>query len=228
MRVGAEHRGRAAVEVMRERDLLARRLRVDVDEHGRRRLARLVDEPVDQLPHAPRRIEEQRAEDVDDSDLGSVAAPATIVSPRPGASEAKFAGRTTRSLPDEVGRDLDSPPRVVPERDRVGAGSEDPVCEPWRDPDPVRGVLAVDDAEVDLELVRAAAAGASRPRRDRVDRRRHRRRAFASARDQGSRLVEGYTEIATLLPSSVVCAASACSSTFAMCDCSSRASRPRR
>ena len=42
---------------------------------------------------------------------------------------------------------------MVSERDRVRAGGQDPVGEPRGDPDAVRRVLAVDDAEVDLELV---------------------------------------------------------------------------
>jgi hypothetical protein len=41
---------------------------------------------------------------------------------------------------------------VVPERDRVHTGSEEPVCEPGRDPDPVGRVLAVRDTYVDLEV----------------------------------------------------------------------------
>ena len=42
---------------------------------------------------------------------------------------------------------------MVPERDHVGAGSQQPVREARRDPDPVGGVLAVHDADVDLEIV---------------------------------------------------------------------------
>jgi len=39
---------------------------------------------------------------------------------------------------------------VVAERDRVRAGGEQELREPGRDPHPVRDVLAVDDADVDL------------------------------------------------------------------------------
>jgi hypothetical protein len=42
---------------------------------------------------------------------------------------------------------------VVAERDRVRSRTDEPVGEARRDPDAVRGVLAVDDAHVDLELV---------------------------------------------------------------------------
>ena len=45
------------------------------------------------------------------------------------------------------------PPDVVPGRDHVGARLEDPHRELRREPDAVRGVLAVHDAEVDVELV---------------------------------------------------------------------------
>jgi hypothetical protein len=41
---------------------------------------------------------------------------------------------------------------VVPERDRVDPAREQAVGEPRRDPDPVGDVLAVRDADVDLEL----------------------------------------------------------------------------
>jgi len=53
---------------------------------------------------------------------------------------------------------------VVAERDRVGAGGEQDVGELGRDPDAVRDVLAVDDADVGVELV----AQAWQPRLDRV------------------------------------------------------------
>ena len=71
---------------------------------GRRRRRRassprLVDEIVDELPHAVRRLEEERAEHVDDARPACRRAPSTTSSPRPGIGRAKFAGRTTRSEP---------------------------------------------------------------------------------------------------------------------------------
>jgi hypothetical protein len=42
---------------------------------------------------------------------------------------------------------------VVAERDRVRTRREQPLGEPRRQPAPVRRVLAVDDAEVDVELL---------------------------------------------------------------------------
>jgi hypothetical protein len=42
---------------------------------------------------------------------------------------------------------------VVAERDRVGPGRQQPLCQPRRDPGPVGDVLAVDDTEVDVVLL---------------------------------------------------------------------------
>ena len=78
---------------------------------------------------------------------------AATVSPRPGACAEKFAGRITVSESDEVGVDLGAPPRVVPQRDHVCAGGQDPGSELGRDPDAVRRVLAVDDADARAELL---------------------------------------------------------------------------
>ena len=110
-----------------------------------------------------RGLEEERAEQVDHRRPGCRRAAGTTASPRArGAARACSRAGSTRSDRLEVRRDLRAPPRVVAERDRVGAGGEQLVGEPRRDPDAVGGVLAVDDADVDLELVaQVAAAGAS-------------------------------------------------------------------
>jgi hypothetical protein len=42
---------------------------------------------------------------------------------------------------------------MVPERDRVDSHAEELIRQPGRDPDAVRGVLAVHDAGVDLAVV---------------------------------------------------------------------------
>ena len=85
-----------------------------------------------------------------------------------------FAGRTTRSDDSRYGADLAAAECVVSERDRVDAHAEELVGEPRRDADAVRGVLAVHDARVDLELraqraqalvERLAVRGARRRRR---------------------------------------------------------------
>ena len=102
---------------------------------------------------------------------------ATGVPSAAGATASAAARRAGRDVgrPDhalrlrEVGADLVARPDVVAERDDVGAGGEQPVRQLRRQPPPVRGVLAVDDAEVDAELLaqprqplldRAAAGGA--------------------------------------------------------------------
>ena len=55
-------------------------------------------------------------------------------------------------------------PDVVAERDRVGAGGEELLGELRGQADAVRGVLAVHDAEVDLELLaQVAQAGLDGP-----------------------------------------------------------------
>ena len=77
---------------------------------------------------------------------------ATTVTPLPGPDSGRFAGRITRSDAAEVGADLLTPPGVVAERDRVGAGGEEAVGQLRRDPDAVRDVLAVDDADRGIEL----------------------------------------------------------------------------
>ena len=89
--------GDAPVEPVCERDLLARRLGVDVHDHDRGLLARLVDQSVDDLPEAPGRLEEQRTEKIDDR-YGGPSLASTTVSPRPGEADGMLAGRMTRSL----------------------------------------------------------------------------------------------------------------------------------
>ena len=53
---------------------------------------------------------------------------------------------------------------MVAERDRVDAEAQELIGQSRRDPDPVRGVLAVHDAGVDVELAaQRAEAGLERP-----------------------------------------------------------------
>ena len=163
MRVRPEHRGHPAVEPGGERDLLARRLGMDVDDDHGRRLARLLDQPVDDLPHAVRGIEEERPEKIDDRDGGAVAG-LDDREPAAGRRALEVRGADDRRRRREVGADLLAPPRVVAERERVRARGEEPFGEPRRDPDAVRDVLAVDDAGVDVE----ALAQAGQQRLDRV------------------------------------------------------------
>jgi hypothetical protein len=89
---------------------------------------------------------------------------------------------------------------VVAERENVGAGSEQPVGEPRRDPRSVGDVLAVDDAEVDVELV----AERPEPFLDRAPSRRP--EDVGDEKDlQGIESVAaGWSESATWLPASCV------------------------
>jgi hypothetical protein len=70
--VGADHRRDAAVEPARERHLLARRLGVKVDQDHLRALASLVDQLVDDLERADRRVDEEPAEQIDHRHRSSV------------------------------------------------------------------------------------------------------------------------------------------------------------
>ena len=72
VRVRPEHRRRLPVEEPCERDLLARRLGVDVDDDHRRSRERIVDERLRDLERVDGRLEEQRPLQVDHGDLGAV------------------------------------------------------------------------------------------------------------------------------------------------------------
>jgi len=161
--VRPEHRGHAAVEPGRERDLLARRLGVDVDDDHRRRLACLLHQLVDDLPHAVRGIEEERTEEIDDRDGGAVAC-LDHGEPAAGRLALEVRGAHDRRRRGQIGADLLAAPRMVAKRERVRAGCEEALGKPRRDADAVRDVLAVDDAGVDLE----ALAQVGQQRLDRV------------------------------------------------------------
>jgi len=148
--VRPEHRGHAAVEPRRERDLLAGGLGVDVDEDHGCRCPGLLDELVDDLPHAVRRVEEERPEEVDDRDGGPVPS-RDDREPAPRGATLEVRGPHDRRRRRQVGPDLFAPPRVVAQRQRVRPRGQQPFGEPWRDADAVCDVLAVDDAGVDLE-----------------------------------------------------------------------------
>jgi len=152
VRVRPHDRGHAPVEPAGERDLLARRLRVDVDEDEPGLGGRGGDELVDHLEHRGRGLQEQRAEDVDHGEAHAA---------RGRDDHEAAAGRRARDVRRahhavgacEVLADLRPPERVVAQRDRVRARGEEPSGEPRRDPDPVGDILPVHDAGVDAELL---------------------------------------------------------------------------
>ena len=151
VRVRPDHGCHVSVERAGDRDLLARRLRVEVDDHDLGVAVRFLDERVEHLEGADRRVDEERAEHVHHRDRGPV---------RRRRHREPAAGRAAVEVrrPDdplgvnEIAGELRSSPDVVPERDHVGAGGQQPLRELRRDARAVRGVLSVDDAELDPEL----------------------------------------------------------------------------
>jgi len=147
--VRADDRGDAAVEPRGERNLLARRLGVEVDDDDRSCGARLVDEHVDDLPRRDGCVEEELPEQVEDGDADTVACL------HHGEAAAWSLGARVRRpdhalAPGEVGGDPAPPVGVVAERDYVRPRSKELVGELPRDAGAVGGVLAVDDREVGL------------------------------------------------------------------------------
>ena len=116
-----------------ERDLLAGRLGVDVDEDDLRLAPRLLDEPVDDLPHAHgTSMKSEPITLITATRVPSRAA--TTARPCPGSEEREVRRAYHAVGAREVRHDLDPAPRVVAERDRVDAGGEEPVGELRRDP----------------------------------------------------------------------------------------------
>ena len=153
MRVRADDRGDATVEPARDRDLLARRLGVEVDDDHTRAALRLVDERIDDLERRVRNLlEEEDPEEVHD---GHGRAVARRENPETAARRPAVQVRGPEDALGlgEIGAELRAPPDVVPERHDVGAGGEQPLGQARRDTRPVGRVLAVHDAKVDAELV---------------------------------------------------------------------------
>jgi hypothetical protein len=99
-----------------------------------------------------RRLHEQRALEVDHRDLDAVARPDEGDAPT-GRPCGEVRGTDDAVTRLEVCSDVVAAPGVVAERDRVGTGREQLVRELGGDPDAVRDVLAVHDADVGVELV---------------------------------------------------------------------------
>ena len=148
--VGADDEARPAVEMVAERLLLARRLRVDVDHDGVGDLAQRagLELPVGGGEGIVEGVHEDAADQVDDQD-----AAARMGLDQAGAA-ARRAGRIVGRA-EQLGLALDEDerlalvPGVVAEGDRVGAGGEDLVADRLRDAEAAGGVLAVDDDAVE-------------------------------------------------------------------------------
>jgi hypothetical protein len=124
---------------------------VEVDDDHRRARPRVVDELVHELPRRLRDVEEERAEQVHDRDRDAVprlhdGEPVTG-RPRAGVRRADHGLAAREILADPV-----AAVRVIAERDDVCAGGEQLVRELRRDARAVGDVLAVDDADVGVEL----------------------------------------------------------------------------
>ena len=144
--VCAEHGRRSAVQIPRERDLLARRLGVEVDDDDRRGAQGLLDEAIGGEERRLERVEREDAEQADHRNA--------VVD---GEADARRVRRHVRGAEHpvgsaQIGRESGLAPGPVAERDHVGARGEQPIGELRRDPAPRGGVLAVDDAEVGFEL----------------------------------------------------------------------------
>jgi len=143
--VRADDGAHAAVEVPAERDLLARRLGVEVDEHVVDATVELVEGAVDLGERRPARAQEHVAREVHDAEPHA----ATLHDARAVAglaAQVVVRAQDLRAIV-EVAEDLAAMVGVVAERDDVGAGPEQHVGDLRRDAEAARGVLAVDDDE---------------------------------------------------------------------------------
>ena len=125
---------------------------MEVDEHDRRLAARLLDQLVDHLERGDGRLHEEVAEQVDHRHSGVVPRRRDGHSP-PGRLGGEIRGPDQPLAAREVGDDLSTPPGVVAEREHVHAGRKEHVRELRRDADAIRHVLAVGNAEVDVQLL---------------------------------------------------------------------------
>src|SRR5439155_20112632 len=160
VRVRADHRGDAAVEVPADRDLLARRLGVPVDDlHLRRAIGERVQDGVD---GAERVVNVRRHEDAPDR----VHHEHVIRDDPPTSGIARREVDRSYAVLERVDvlHELPLIPHVVAVRDHVGAGVVDLARDVRSQARPARGVLAVHDGHVDAQL----ALQLRKERRDRV------------------------------------------------------------
>ena len=150
--VRSDDRGHLAVEPPCHRHLLTRRFGVHVDDDHGRAHACFVDQVVDHFERADRWTDEERADEVRHRNFGPVCRrhegqPSSRCAP----GEVRRSDHALALL--QVGNDLAAAPDVVAERDRIDAGGQHLVRELRRDPHAVREILAVQDAEVDVQLL---------------------------------------------------------------------------
>ncbi len=154
MGVGADDQRHPAVEKMPHRQLFAGRLAVDVDDDGMDvgaepvRLQRLGDAGE----RIVERVHEQPRHDVDDQDV-SPACRREHGNARPRGRPGIIVRAQNSFLGVEVRDDLALVEDVVAGGDRVRPGIEELVADLGRDAEAAGGVLAVDDDEVERELV---------------------------------------------------------------------------
>ena len=161
----AQHGRDPAREVAAHRDLLARRLGVEVDEHHGRLLAwprRRAAAAISNGLQAGSGWTNSRPIRLTTATRVPSRA-STTVEPRPGLRGEVVGRPHDARLAIEIGAESPLVPGVVAERDAVDAAREDAIGEPVGDAGAVGGVLAVGDHEVELELLAQA-------RHERLDR----------------------------------------------------------
>jgi len=159
--VRADDRRHAAVEVPAQADLLARGLRVHVDEHVVDRALQLAEDVLDLGERRAPGAQEQVARQVHDPEADPVALDDGVAAPRLGAQVVRRPHDAR--LVVEVGVDLLAVVGVVAERDRVDPRAEQLVGDLRRDPEAAGDVLGVDDDE--RRLVALAQPGQQREQR---------------------------------------------------------------
>jgi len=145
MGVRAQDRGDPPVEEPAERDLLARRLRVDVDQQVVDPTLEPPQRGLGLLEEGVRGVHVEVPGQVDDAQAHAVAGDDRLA---PARLRAQVVARTQHPVAAvEVAEDLPPPVGVVAERDDVDAGLQKLVGETRRDPQPAGHVLGVDHDE---------------------------------------------------------------------------------
>ena len=150
--VRTDYGSRTSVEMLRERDLLARSFSVKVDENDGRARLRFVDELVSDEERARGRRHEQCALQIDHRDVETSRRCAD------GCSAAgNPRGRQVRRPQDLLELVVEALAPLLAEGmisrcDHIGARVEQTFRDPRGDADPVGGVLTIDNTEVDLVI----------------------------------------------------------------------------